>query len=76
MGLAQLEYDREYGCDRRTGWSASYDGHYVAELTTLPQALRALAQTLDDQGDNGLGISPDDAGVERTRRADGRGREG
>jgi hypothetical protein len=27
-----IEYDKDYGCLKRTGWSMAIDGSYVSEL--------------------------------------------
>ena len=42
LGGLGLEHDRNYGCDKRTGWSSTVRGHYVAQLTSLHRALWAL----------------------------------
>jgi hypothetical protein len=39
-----LEFDRDYGTDRRTGWSAVVEGSYVAQLTDLEAAIAALRE--------------------------------
>jgi hypothetical protein len=28
----ELQFDRDYGCNKRTGWSIIEDGHVVVEL--------------------------------------------
>ncbi len=39
----QLHYDRDYGIDRRTGWTAVRDGRVLEpQLTSLPRALWAF----------------------------------
>jgi hypothetical protein len=42
IGRMVVEYDRDYGIDRRTGWSSAVRGHYVAQFVSLPAALLAL----------------------------------
>jgi len=32
MRSFKVEYDTEYGCDKRTGWSVCINGSYVSEL--------------------------------------------
>ena len=27
-----LDYDKNYGCDKRTGWSIAWDGCYLVQL--------------------------------------------
>ncbi len=27
-----IEYDKNYGCNNRTGWSIALDGHYLVQL--------------------------------------------
>ena len=27
-----IDFDRDYGCYKRTGWSIAWDGHYLVEL--------------------------------------------
>jgi hypothetical protein len=45
LGRFALDFDRDYGMDRRTGWTATYWGSVQApELTTLPKALLALVR--------------------------------
>lgn len=40
-----LEYDSDYGIDRRSGWSVVVDGSVVAELMETPEA--ALKQATE-----------------------------
>jgi len=28
----KIEFDRDYGIDKRTGWSICVDGHYIIQL--------------------------------------------
>lgn len=39
-----LDFDRGYGLDRRTGWSAIVDGRVVVQFVSLPRALWALVR--------------------------------
>jgi hypothetical protein len=32
MNQFRLHWDRDYGCDKKTGWSISIDGSFVANL--------------------------------------------
>lgn len=32
IGKLCLDFDRDYGCDKRTGWSIAWDGHYTVQL--------------------------------------------
>jgi hypothetical protein len=41
----RLEYDADYGIDRRSGWSVVIDGSVVAELMETPEA--ALKQAME-----------------------------
>jgi hypothetical protein len=42
LGHLQLDYDRNYGIKRRTGWSVSVRGSYVVQFVGLFAALWAL----------------------------------
>ncbi|MDA0866003.1 MAG: hypothetical protein O2890_06230 [Cyanobacteria bacterium] len=35
-----VHFDRDYGCDRQTGWSAAWDSSFTCQLE--PSLLRAL----------------------------------
>lgn len=42
-----LDFDRDYGIDRRTGWTAVVGGSVQSpQLTSLPRALWALVKRL------------------------------
>ena len=32
IGEFRIEHDRDYGCNKRTGWSVSFDGSYLVQL--------------------------------------------
>jgi hypothetical protein len=36
----RVDFDRDYGCEHKTGWSVALDGSYVVELE--PRLWRAL----------------------------------
>jgi hypothetical protein len=38
----RLEYDRDYGINRRSGWTAVVDGSVLTQFVTLWRALGAL----------------------------------
>lgn len=42
--MTGLDFDRNYGINHRTGWSAIYEGSVVVQLTTPPRAAWALAR--------------------------------
>lgn len=42
----RLEWDRDYGIDRRSGWTACVNGSVIVQLTTLPRAVYALVRGL------------------------------
>jgi hypothetical protein len=45
LGSLMVEYDRNYGIDRRTGWSVAWLGSYVSILQpSLPKALWELKE--------------------------------
>lgn len=35
-----FEWDSDYGCEHRRGWSATFDGHYIVELAPFFTMLR------------------------------------
>jgi len=46
-----LEFDRDYGCDHRTGWTALVGGRVMEpQLTSLWRAVKALAAGLWRRG--------------------------
>ena len=44
MRSLRLEYDRDYGIDHRSGWTAVYDGRVVVQLTSLWRAVWHLCR--------------------------------
>jgi hypothetical protein len=38
IGARELQHDRDYGIDRRTGWSAVVDGIVVCQFVGFPRA--------------------------------------
>lgn len=42
IGNYELEFDRDYGCDKRTGWTVIYDGSVVIELE--PSLFKAIVK--------------------------------
>lgn len=40
IGEFKIEHDRDYGCNKRTGWSVSFGGSYYVQL--VPSFWRAL----------------------------------
>jgi hypothetical protein len=47
LGLTGLDYDRDYGSARRTGWTAVHRGSCLyPHLTTFPRALTVLLLAL------------------------------
>jgi len=32
IGRLTVDFDRNYGCDKRTGWSIAWNGHYLVQL--------------------------------------------
>jgi hypothetical protein len=43
-----LDFDRDYGIDRRTGWSAVYDGSVVVQFVSFGRALVELLRAWRD----------------------------
>lgn len=41
-GRFGLDFDRDYGIDRRTGWSCVWNGSVHVQLVSLPRALGSL----------------------------------
>ncbi len=51
-----LDFDRDYGCDNRTGWTASFEGAICEpQLTTLRRAARSLIGAWADADKRGEG---------------------
>lgn len=47
LGNTGLDFDRDYGCARRTGWTAVRDGCCLyPHLTSFPRAVAALLRSL------------------------------
>lgn len=42
LGVFGLDFDRDYGLDRRRGWSVVIDGVVVDQFVSLPSALWTL----------------------------------
>lgn len=41
-----IEFERDYGCCKRTGWFVLYQGSVCAQFVSLPTALHHLAKCL------------------------------
>ena len=37
-----LQWDRDYGIDKRTGWTAIHTGRVLVQFASLPRAIEAL----------------------------------
>jgi hypothetical protein len=49
VGRWQLDYDQDYGIERRRGWSAAVDGSYESEFVSLWRAILSLLRHRDQQ---------------------------
>jgi len=41
-----LQWDRDYGIDKRTGWTALHRGRVLVQFVSLPRAVEALVVSL------------------------------
>ena len=41
-----LQWDRDYGTDKRTGWTALHRGRVLVQLVSLPRAVEALIASI------------------------------
>lgn len=41
-----LEFDRDYGIDKRTGWSVVHEGRVMVQFVSLPWAVCCLINSL------------------------------
>ena len=46
IGRLGIDFDRNYGCDKRTGWGIAWHGHYLSQIekhliVTIIKAIKA-----------------------------------
>ena len=59
MENLRIEFDRNYGCNNRTGWSISIDGSFVVELerflmVAIYKAIKTVLVCVGCKGDINL----------------------
>lgn len=42
VNMTGLQFERDYGCNRRTGWTALHHGCVVVQFVSLPYAVYRL----------------------------------